>query len=52
MRDVYRILERNAKASPEEIAAQTGLSVEEVRQLISKAEGNRIILRYKSVINW
>lgn len=49
---VLKVLEQNAKATPAQIATLTGLSVSEVTETIEQAEKDRIILRYKTVINW
>jgi len=51
-KDIFRILEQEARTTPEEISAQTGLDVEKVRQEIEKAEASRAIVKYKTVINW
>ena len=52
MRDVFRILEQDGRATPERIATMTGLPVEEVRATIERAEADRTILKYKAVIDW
>ena len=52
MRDVLKILEQNARATPEEIAAMTGLTTDEVRKIIAQAERDRAIFKYKTLINW
>jgi DNA-binding Lrp family transcriptional regulator len=52
MRDVFRILEQDARASPEKIATMTGLSAAEVSRIIREAEANRTILKYKAMVNW
>lgn len=52
MRDVLKVLERDARVPPEKIAAMTGHSLEDVREAIRRAEDERIILKYKAVINW
>ncbi|MEE9285215.1 MAG: Lrp/AsnC family transcriptional regulator [Dehalococcoidia bacterium] len=52
MRDVFRILEQDARTSPEKIAAMTGLPAEEVRRIIGAAEQDRTILKYKTMVNW
>lgn len=52
MEDILRILERDARATLDQIARQTGRSAEEVSRLIQEAEAKGIIVRYKTVINW
>lgn len=52
MNEILKILEDNARLCPEEIAAMTGKSVEEVRSVISECEQNGIIRCYKTVIDW
>jgi len=51
-KEVLKILEKDAKVTPEQIANMTGLSVDEVEKTIDKAERDRVILKYKTVINW
>lgn len=52
MKNVLEILERDARTTPEQIAAMTGRSPEEVRAIILDAEERRIIVRYRTVVNW
>ena len=52
MDDILRILEQDARTSPERIAEMTGRSVDDVREIIIEAEKNGVILSYKSQINW
>ena len=52
MEDILRILEADARATPERIATMTGRSVEEVRRLIEEAETDRRILSYKTQVDW
>jgi DNA-binding Lrp family transcriptional regulator len=49
---VLELLEKDARLTPEKISTITGISKEEVLQTIEKAEQDRIILRYKTVIDW
>ena len=51
-KEVLKALEKDARATPEQIATRTGLSVEEVEKTIEKAEKDRIIVKYKTIINW
>lgn len=52
MKDIFKILERDARTKPEDIATMTGLPLDEVQATIARAESERTILRYKTVINW
>ena len=52
MRDIIKILEKDGRATPEQIAKQLGRGVEEVRKTIAKMEEDKIIACYKAVINW
>ncbi|ADI73124.1 transcriptional regulator, AsnC family [Methanohalobium evestigatum Z-7303] len=49
---ILEILEENARATPEDIASQTGLPVTEVNDIISKLEKDKIIRKYKTIIDW
>ncbi len=51
-REVLEILEKDAKVTLKQISAMTGLSVAQVRKTIEEAEKNRVIVKYKTVINW
>jgi len=50
--DVLKILEQDARTNTEKIAEMTGSSVDEVKAIITQAEADGIIVRYKTVINW
>ncbi len=52
MKEILRILERDARTTPQRIATMTGKSLSQVKRAIKKAEGDRTILKYKTVINW
>ena len=52
MEDILRILEEDARATPERIAAMTDRAVDEVRRLIQEAEEDRRILSYKTQVDW
>jgi DNA-binding Lrp family transcriptional regulator len=52
MKEILRILEKDARTTAEQIATMTGKPVPEVKQAIKEAEGNRTILKYKAIINW
>ena len=50
--EVLKVLEQNAKATPQQISAMTGATLAEVNSTIEQAEKERIILKYKTVVNW
>ena len=52
MEEILKILESDARITPEKIAIMTGKSVDEVKDVIKKAEQDRTIVKYKTVVNW
>ncbi len=52
MEEILEILEKNSRATDEEIAVMLNRSVEEVRAAIKKYEDEGVILGYTSMINW
>jgi DNA-binding Lrp family transcriptional regulator len=52
VKEILEILEKDARTTPETIATMTGKKVAEVKRAISEAVKERIILKYKTVINW
>jgi DNA-binding Lrp family transcriptional regulator len=50
--EIFRILEQDARKTPQQIATMTGIPLAEVKDAIKQAEGNRTILKYKTIINW
>jgi len=52
MKEVFRILEQDARRTPQQIATMTGIPLAEVKKAIKKAEGDRTILKYKTLVNW
>jgi DNA-binding Lrp family transcriptional regulator len=52
LKDILKILENDARTKSQQIATMTGTPVSEVNKIIGQAEKDRIILRYKTVINW
>ena len=52
IKDILKILENDARATPKQIATMTGASQAEVSKLIKQAEKDRTILKYKTIINW
>jgi len=52
LQDVVKILEEDAKQTPKQIAAMTGVSVEEVTRVIKQAEDDGAIIKYRALIDW
>jgi DNA-binding Lrp family transcriptional regulator len=52
LKDVLRILEDDARATPRQIATMTGMPQAEVTRTIKQAEKDRTILKYKAIVNW
>jgi DNA-binding Lrp family transcriptional regulator len=50
--EIFKILEEDARKTPEQIATMTGMPVAAVKKAIKQAEANRTILKYKAVVNW
>lgn len=52
MQEILKVLERNAQASPAQIAALTGYEEEAIVRQIAEWETAGIIRRYKTVVDW
>ena len=52
IKDILKILENDARTTTKQISTMTGTPSDEVVKLIKQAEKERIILKYKTVINW
>jgi DNA-binding Lrp family transcriptional regulator len=52
LREILSILERDARTTTKQIASMIGIPSSEVARLIKKAQEDRVILKYKAVINW
>jgi DNA-binding Lrp family transcriptional regulator len=50
--EILRILESDARTNTKQIAAMTGISAAEVSKLVKQAQKDRVILKYKAVVNW
>jgi DNA-binding Lrp family transcriptional regulator len=50
--EILKVLENDARATTKQLAAMTGLPGTEVSRLIKQAEEDRVILKYKTMINW
>jgi DNA-binding Lrp family transcriptional regulator len=52
LKDILKVLENDAHTTSKQIATMTGTSAAEVTKTIKQAEKDRIILKYKAVVNW
>lgn len=52
MIEILKILEKDARANPKEIATMTDQSESKVKKTIEELEKKGIIIGYKTIINW
>ena len=52
LKDILKILENDARTTDKQIATMTGMPVAEVNKAIKQAEKDRVILKYKTAVNW
>jgi len=52
MKEIFEILEKDARTTPEQVSTMTGIPLAEVKKAIKKAEREKIIVKYKAMINW
>lgn len=52
LKDILKILEKDARTTVEQIATMTGTPSSEVTRQIKQAEKDLTILKYKTIINW
>ena len=52
LKDVLRVLEADARTTPEQIAVMTGRPLDEVAAIIKQAESDGILLGYRAQVNW
>ncbi len=50
--EILKILEKDARLTPAQIATMTGLTEEDIKKKIKEYEEKNIIRKYKTVINW
>ena len=50
--EILKIIEKDARATPQQISTMTGVSLAEVKKIIKKAEEDRVIVKYKTMIDW
>ncbi len=51
-KEILKILEEDARATVKQISSMTGIPAIEVEKEIKQAEKDRILLKYKAIINW
>jgi DNA-binding Lrp family transcriptional regulator len=52
LKDILKLLEKDARSSHRQIATITGLPEKEVSASIRQAEKDQVILKYKAIVNW
>ncbi len=52
MKEIFEILEKDARITPQQISTMTNIPLSEVKRAIEEAEKERTIVKYKTVINW
>ena len=52
LKEILKILEDNACTTTKQLATMTGSTEGEVKSLIEKAEEEKVILKYKTLVNW
>ncbi len=50
--DILELLSKNSRITADDIARQLGIAEEKVKKYVQKFEKDRIVLRYKTQINW
>jgi len=52
MKELLELIERNPCTPKEQLAQMVGLPEQEVRDLITEWENNKVIVKYHTLINW
>ncbi|MFC1940063.1 Lrp/AsnC family transcriptional regulator [Chloroflexota bacterium] len=52
MKEILRILQNDARTTTKQISDMTGMPSTEVTKYIKQAEKDRVILKYKAIVNW
>ncbi len=52
LKEILKILEKDARTTTKQIASMTGTPADEVAKLIKQAEKDQTILKYKTIVNW
>ena len=50
--EILKLLENDARLSTKQLSEMAGIPTAEVSKLVKKAEKDRVILKYKTVVNW
>lgn len=50
--EIVEILEKDSRISNEDLAAMSGLAIDETKEILQKLEQLKIIVRYTSVVDW
>ena len=49
---ILKVLEDDARKTPQQIATMTGIPLAQVKKAVKQAERDRAILKYKAIVNW
>ena len=49
---ILKILQEDARKSPQQISTMTGMPLDQVKKAVKKAEADRVILKYKAMVDW
>jgi DNA-binding Lrp family transcriptional regulator len=52
VKEILKILEEDARTTAKQISSMTGKPSSEVNRIIKQAEKDRILLKYRAIINW
>ena len=52
LKEILKILEEDARTTTKQLATMTDSSEGEVKSLVKKAEEEKVILKYKTLVNW
>lgn len=52
LKNILKILEEDARTTVPQLATMTGKSADEIDKMLKQAEKDRIVLKYKAVVNW
>ena len=52
LKEILKILENDARITTRQISTMTGAPGAEVSRLVKQAEEDRVIMKYKTLINW
>jgi DNA-binding Lrp family transcriptional regulator len=52
VKEILKILEEDARTTAKQISGMTGIPATDVTKKIKKAEKDRVILKYKAIVNW